>query len=120
MNKQILIVDDDERLLLTTKAFLEREGYSVSVTTSPFGVSKLVRELQPNLILLDVNMPALSGEGLAEVLARNDRVSSIPVLFYSSNDADSLRETAKRLSVAGYVCKGDLAELRSKVREHAR
>jgi CheY-like chemotaxis protein len=118
--KQILLVDDDERLLLTTRAFLEREGYSVTITSSPFGVSKLARSLQPNLILIDVNMPGLSGDGLAEVLSRNDQVSSIPVLFYSSNDAESLREKAARLRVAGYVCKGDLRELATKVRAHAR
>lgn len=120
MTKHILIIDDDDRVLVTTRALLEREGYSVTTTSSPFGASKLIREQQPNLVLLDVNMPALSGEGLAEVLRRNDRIAAVPIAFYSSNDVDSLRAAAARLDVAGYICKGDLAELRNKVQKLAR
>lgn len=119
MTKHIVLIDDDERLLTTTRAQLERDGYRVTSSSSPFGASKLIREAQPDLVLLDINMPALSGDGLVSVLARNERVARIPILFYSSNDADTLRAKAIEHGVAGWICKGDAAELLRKVREHA-
>lgn len=120
MQKHILIIDDDDKMLRTTQELLEYEGYRVTTTSSPFGASNLIVDLRPSLVLLDVNMPGLSGEGLAAVLSRSGRVSEVPIVFYSSNDADSLRRSAVRLGVSGYICKGDVAELTRKVRHHAR
>lgn len=120
MTQRILIIDDDPAMLVMTQALLAREGYAVSTSATPFGVSKLVADLHPNLVLLDVNMPALSGGGLFEVLAKSARTSDVPILFYSSNDEDALRQMVTRLGAAGYVCKGELQDLLCKVRLHAR
>jgi two-component system cell cycle response regulator len=120
MSKRILIIDDDPKMLETTRRLLELDGHQVTGLSTPFGASKVMGDLQPDLVLLDVNMPGLSGEGLAEVIARNERLAGIPVVFYSSNDTDSLRQAVSRLNVAGYIPKGDLLELRDKVKRLSR
>ncbi|MGA2192352.1 MAG: response regulator [Nitrospirota bacterium] len=113
--KKILVVDDDERLLLTTKDILENEGYEVHTHDQALGTTGILMTLQPDLVLLDMNMPALSGESLARILLLKVSTRGIPIVFYSSNDEDSIREAVTKQGVTGYICKGDLQGLRKKV-----
>ncbi len=113
--KKVLMVDDDELHLYTSKELLQNERIEVITHSSGFGVTNLVRELQPDLVLLDVNMPALSGDRLAQLLSFNSDTRHIPVIFYSSNDEDNLSAIVNTYGVRGYICKGNIAELRKKV-----
>ncbi len=94
---------------------MEQEGYIVFTHKGSFGATNAVRDLQPDLILLDINMPALSGDSLSTLLLSNDNIKHIPILFYSSNDEDSLRESVYKFGVSGYICKGNIFELKRKV-----
>ncbi len=118
---RILVVDDDSRHLQTTREILELEGYQVTVRDTPFGTTEVVSAERPDLVLLDVNMPALSGERLCTLVRGNASVGrTVPILFYSSNDEDSLRQAVQRFGADGYVCKGDLPGLRRKVEQIVR
>ncbi len=113
---RILVIDDDELLLLTTKAVLEAEGYEVETHCGAFGATGVIQRSPPDLLLLDVNMPGLSGLGLLDSLAGTHPPSEdMRILLHSSNDADSLRLAVRRTAADGYVCKGDPAELRRRV-----
>jgi CheY-like chemotaxis protein len=112
---RFLVIDDDASHIHATRALLESEGYEVMTHNSGFGSTNLVVKLQPDLVLLDVNMPGLSGEDLSKLLGANPETSRVPVFFYSSNDEDLLRAAVARHGVFGYVCKGDPAMLRLKV-----
>jgi CheY-like chemotaxis protein len=112
---KILVVDDDATHLVCAKELLEAEGYEVRVHGTAFGATEKVLRYEPDLVLVDVNMPALSGEGLVTVLQGRERTRGVRVLLYSSNDEQALREAAERLGIAGYVPKGDPAQLRRKV-----
>ncbi len=113
--KRIVVIDDDEKHLLAAKDLLEDEGYEVVIHQNGFGATNLVKELQPDLVLLDMNMPALSGERLSKLLLTNAGIKNLPILFYSSNDEDSLRKAVVDYGVAGYICKGDIFNLRKQV-----
>lgn len=115
VKKRILIVDDDERNLIATKELLEEEGYEVITQHGWFGTTNAVKKLKPDLVLLDINMPALSGDRLSSVLLSNDKTKDVPIVFYSSNDEDSLRNDVSKYGVKGYICKGDIYELKKKV-----
>lgn len=116
--RRILIVDDDDKHLVVTRDLLELEGYEVITHQNGFGVTNLVGLVRPDLVLLDVNMPALSGDSLALLLKSNENTKRVPIVFYSSNDEDSLRSSASAYGVRGYICKGDIHGLRSKVRSY--
>lgn len=116
MKKVILVVDDDPALLETTRAILEMEGFEVHTQLGAFGTGSLVQRLDPDLILLDVHMPALSGDNLVPLLrAGTTSNRDVPIVFHSSNDEASLRALVMKLGVRGYVCKGDLGQLRVRV-----
>jgi CheY-like chemotaxis protein len=115
--QKILVVDDDEMHLLIAKELLQDE-FDVITHHNGFGVTDRVRALQPDLVLIDINMPGLSGDRLASLLRAGDDTSHVPIVFYSSNDEDSLREIVSTCDVRGYICKGDIVNLRKKVSQY--
>jgi DNA-binding NarL/FixJ family response regulator len=115
MAARILIVDDDPLHLACTRDLLLAEGYEVDAHLTAFGATEKLIRTRPDLVLIDVNMPALSGEGLVSILRKRVHAAGVRVLLYSSNDEDSLRQAVSRLAIDGYVCKGDPEELRRKV-----
>lgn len=116
--KKVLVVDDDDVHLYTTSELLREEQCLVITHKNGFGVTNLVRTLRPDLVLLDVNMPGLSGENIAALLRNNEKTRDAKVIFYSSNDETSLQESAAKHGAADYICKGNIADLRNKVRRH--
>jgi CheY-like chemotaxis protein len=116
--KKVLIVDDDELHLYTTKELLQNDFIEVTTHKNWLGVTNRVREIQPDLVLLDINMPALSGDKLAAIIKPYCETMKTPIVFHSSNDEDSLRELVKTHGVRGYICKGNIGDLRSKVNQY--
>ncbi len=116
--KKVLVVDDDEMHLYTTKGLLESDEVEVITHNKGFGVTSLLKQLEPDLVLLDVNMPALSGDRLAELIKPYAQEKRSSIVFHSSNDEDSLRELVRVHGVQGYICKGNISDLRSKVSQY--
>lgn len=116
--KKILVVDDEAMLLAIASELLAGEHREVVTHSGGPDVLTLVRRLQPDLVLLDINMPVLSGDMLAGVLRSHEDTRHVRIVFYSSNDEDSLRELVQRSGVHGYICKGDILNLRKKVDQY--
>ena len=79
---RILIVDDDPTHLACARELLEAEGYDVDVHPSGLGATERLIQSRPDLVLIDVNMPALSGEGLVTILRRRVHAVGVRVLLY--------------------------------------
>ncbi len=113
--KRIFVVDDDEMHLDIVKELVENEGIEVITHHNGFGAVNRILELKPDLVLLDINMPGVSGDKLAAMLRANHEANHVPIVFYSSNDECSLREIVSACKVQGYICKGDIANLRQNI-----
>lgn len=89
MAKKILIIDDDKDIIEALQLVLESEGYEVESTTSTKGAVALVKQNNPDLIILDVMFPESSSEGfdLARELNRDDEAGKVPVLMLSAVNA---------------------------------
>ena len=114
--KKILVIDDDEKLLMATKEILVAEGYEVFTHNAGFGSCAAINFVKPDLVLLDINMPGISGDRLAGILNCFEFGKKAPIVFYSSNDEDILRKAVTAHKVKGYISKGDILDLRRKVR----
>ena len=110
--KRILIIDSDVTNLERVHQILQGDGYDVFSHTRTYSATEIARQLQPDLILLDVNRPDLTGEKVFAVLRANDVTRDIPVVFWSSENEETLRASAKRFGARGYVIKGSTALLR--------
>jgi DNA-binding response OmpR family regulator len=96
------LIDDDVGLLMRTGQYLRAKGYEVKATHNVFEIPSLVNVFKPNLIVLDVKMPALSGEGVAVTLRR---MCDAPIVFYSAVlDADGEALAAQHIG-AQFVSK---------------
>lgn len=91
-NCQILVVDDIPDNVFLLQMLLEAEGYEVE--TAPDGSTALqkVKEFQPNLILLDVMMPDLSGFEVTRRIRKDKAVAEIPIVLLTAHDEASLHE----------------------------
>jgi CheY-like chemotaxis protein len=85
--RKILVIDDEPDVIGYLAAFLEDEGFHV--LTAPGGPEglKLAREQAPDLITLDITMPAMSGIEVLTTLRRDDRLSRIPVIIITGVSA---------------------------------
>src|SRR5688572_17636020 len=82
--KRILIVDDDPRILDGARGMLEEEGYEAHTTDQPATVVQDAGRLRPDLILLDVRMPEMSGYDVYEKLREEPSTREIPVVLMTA------------------------------------
>jgi DNA-binding response OmpR family regulator len=94
---KVLIVDDDPDVLRMTERFLASRGVEVHTSPSPFGVSSIVLNERPDVVVLDVMMPALGGEALARFLRSLPDDDRPAILFYSAMPAHDLAQIAARV-----------------------
>jgi len=105
-NEKILIIDDEENTLYFLKILFEKHGYRIVThqNSAEIGVDT-IQSIQPDLILLDILMPQLSGLQVLAALKKNESVSKIPVVMLSScEDADKKIEALK-MGAVDYISK---------------
>jgi len=81
--KSILIVDDEEDTLEMLSIILEHENYETWKATNGKEALKLVKR-GPNLVLLDIRMPGLSGLEVCRRLKQDDEFKHIPIIIFSA------------------------------------
>lgn len=90
-NKKILICDDDAGILYTVEMLLEEEGFTVFTQINSVNVIKHIKETKPDLILLDLWMPLLSGDQVLKLIRNDADIKHIPVVVLSaSRDGDKI------------------------------
>ncbi len=83
---QVLIVDDDRDNLDLLTHMMEHEGYHIQTAKSGEEALNSVKENPPDLILLDINMPDMSGYEVCQILKNNPASEKIPIIFLSALD----------------------------------
>jgi len=105
MSRRILVVDDDEMNLRMAEFILTQDGYEVHKAQSGMECLLFIKEQMVDLILLDVDMPIMSGIQTFEIIKGNEELAAIPVIFLTAAaDADTVIEAGK-LGATDYVTK---------------
>lgn len=102
---KVLILDDSEIVIEATQLTLEDAGYTVVALTSPFELLETIHREKPDILLVDVNMPALQGPAVVEISKGFGALEGVPVLFYSTLEAEELQALVERYGADGYVHK---------------
>jgi CheY-like chemotaxis protein len=103
--KTILVVDDSPVVLELTGAALEGAGYNVVLRSRGEGTVAAVLQARPDLVLLDVNMPRLSGDTIAVILAKTDPDKKTIVLLHSSLSPELLKLKVLQTGASGFLHK---------------
>jgi DNA-binding NarL/FixJ family response regulator len=108
MRPTLLIVDDHAGFRASARALLEAEGFDV-IGEAADGAQALraVAELQPEIVLLDIQLPGLDGIEVAEQLA--GRADPPVVVLVSSRDAAAYGPRLRESAVRGFIPKGALS-----------
>ncbi|HDZ45554.1 hypothetical protein LCGC14_0096650 [marine sediment metagenome] len=81
---RILVVDDDHQLAMYYRLILEAAGMEVRILEEPRHIIEQLASFKPELLLMDVHMPAYNGPNLAAVVRQYDEWSSLPIVFLSA------------------------------------
>ena len=115
---RILLVEDESSLAETVRYALEREGFSVDVARDGRVALERFREAEPDLVILDLMLPAVSG---LDVCRRIRGSSTVPIIMVTAKDSEADKVAGLELGADDYVTKPfSVRELVSRVRAHLR
>jgi two-component system cell cycle response regulator len=101
--KRILVIDDDAMNREVMEAFLQAEKYSVNLAyDGQQGISKATEWL-PNLIILDIRMPDMTGFEVCEKLKQESKTAHIPIMIVSGFDAQEDHDRGIAVGAAGFL-----------------
>jgi CheY-like chemotaxis protein len=103
---KVLIIDDSPSVVQKVRTVLEPAGHELESVEMIIHLAEKLRDDPPDLILLDLTMPALSGSKVANLIRRFQQ-RPIPLVIYSSRPAVELRRTAAEVGANAWVQKGD-------------
>ena len=104
--KMVLVIDNDKAFTSLVNKFLKDIcGYDVKIVPDGYNGIIQAKELMPELILLDVRMPAMNGLGILEKLKTDEKTAHIPVIILTGFDDDDIKDRALSLKAADYLAK---------------
>jgi DNA-binding response OmpR family regulator len=117
---RILLVDDDEFICDVVRRTLVLPMYKVETLDGPMGATNTARQFKPDIVLLDLNMPAISGAKLFSLMrtAALSATNGKTLFFlYSADCEEELRRVTKEQSFDGYFSKSSsLVSIEKKLR----
>lgn len=120
--KKILLVEDDDALASVYTTRLEAEGFNTKRV--PNGEDALAAAIQykPDLILLDVMMPKVSGFDVLDILRNTPETANVKVIILTALSQDSDKERAESLGVDDYLVKSQvvIADVVERIKNHLR
>ncbi|MGG1399829.1 response regulator transcription factor [Bacillus salipaludis] len=99
---KILLVDDERRITEVLEAYLEREGYEIHRADNGIDALKKVKTVQPDLIILDLMLPDISGEEVCRLVRKE---SDVPILMLTAKSAEDDRINGIIIGADDYLTK---------------
>jgi CheY-like chemotaxis protein len=107
--RRILLVEDDRFLRRACEVSLRQRGFVVTTAADGEEALREVRKEPPDLILLDLLMPKMTGTEVLRALRAEEATREIRVLILSNSSREQDVEEIKTLGVSGYFVKADLS-----------
>ncbi|AKU92410.1 response regulator [Vulgatibacter incomptus] len=105
--RKILIIDDSEISLEMEKFVLEARGHQVATAMNLVEFDKRLKAFQPELILVDVEMPDIPGNELVRILKQSCETDRIPIVLFSAKPDEELALLAERSGADGHLSKSN-------------
>ena len=103
--KRILIVDDEEMIRNELKINLEKKEFECLAVEDGREALRIAKENKPDLIILDLMLPKLSGEEGCEQIRKDDQIKNIPIIILTARDTYANKVTGINLGANYYLTK---------------
>lgn len=103
--KKIMVIDDEPAVHRLLQIILEDDGYDIVGIESHEGTRDTVSKGRPDLIILDIMMPELSGFDVLHILKTDEETRDIPVVILTASNRREDREKAARLGAESFLTK---------------
>lgn len=114
--KKILVADDEEAVRFVIKCALEDEGYEVITTEDGYDAINLIREEMPDLVILDMNMPQISGLEVTKMIRKEKITENIPIFI--STGVEDIKSEFNGLDIQYFIPKPyDVSILMEKIKK---
>jgi DNA-binding response OmpR family regulator len=113
----ILVVEDEDNIALALDYLMTREGYAHDRVANGGEAMARIRALRPDLVLLDVMLPEMSGYEICQAVRLDPELADIKILMMTARGSAIERKKGLALGADGFISKPfELTELRSEVR----
>lgn len=85
MTRMVLCIEDNKINMLLVSRVVEAEGYELLRAEDGPKALAVLEEAQPDIILLDINIPGINGLDLARIIREDERLSAIPIIATTAN-----------------------------------
>ena len=117
MTKKIMVVDDEPDILLTVGQMLEISGYEVIKAADGNECLEKLSEVTPDLVLLDLMMPGMSGWDVAAKIKENPKWNNIPIIFLTAK-GDTMSVGMGHMAAEDYITKPfDIKDLNERLKK---
>ena len=118
--KKILLVEDDTALAAVYRARLDLEGFDIQEVDDGEKALSAALDYKPDLILLDVMMPKISGFDVLDILRNTPETSNIRVIMLTALSQDKNKQRAEELGVDEYLVKSQvvISDVVERVKHH--
>lgn len=107
-NKKILLVEDDDRLASVYETRLQAEGFTTNRVANGEEALAMAIQVKPDLILLDVMMPKVSGFDVLDILRNTPETSSVKIIMLTALSQESDKQRAVALGADDYLIKSQV------------
>jgi DNA-binding response OmpR family regulator len=101
----VLVVDDEPNILLSLEFLMQQAGFSVATAADAGQALEQINRQCPDLLLLDISLPGMSGFDLLERLRADDATQALPVIMLTAHGREVEKEKGMALGANDYVTK---------------
>ncbi|WP_425466755.1 response regulator transcription factor [Pararhodobacter zhoushanensis] len=115
--KRILVVEDEDNIAIALDYLMTREGYDQTRIATGAGAVELIRKTQPDLVLLDVMLPEVSGYEICQNVRMDPGLNGVKILMMTARGSAMERRKGLAMGADGFISKPfELKVLRAEVR----
>ena len=105
MSKHVLLIEDELNIVEAIRFLLSRDGWTVDTHNNGTDAAQAVREMKPDLVVLDLMLPGKNGLEVLEELRAHSATSDLPVLMLTARGQSKDREMAEKAGVSRFMTK---------------
>ncbi|AQU82306.1 MAG: response regulator [Halomonas sp.] len=102
---KVLVVDDEPNIVLSLEFLMEQAGFEVVTAEDGEQALEQVSAASPDLLLLDISLPGMSGFDVLERLRSQDATAQLPIIMLTAHGRDVEREKGMALGADDYITK---------------